>query len=125
MAGYTVSSVTSGKYARQVTVAASGPQGAEGPTGPAGAGVPTGGSSGQILVKTSDSSYATAWVDPESIENVAMSELTDVDVSSLTDGQVLVYDQSTSSWVPTSPANLPQSTEGLSGIIEGGSASSF
>jgi hypothetical protein len=37
MAGYTVSSVTSGKYARQVSVAASGPQGAQGPTGPAGA----------------------------------------------------------------------------------------
>lgn len=36
MAGYTVSSVTSGKYARQVSVAASGPQGAQGPTGPAG-----------------------------------------------------------------------------------------
>lgn len=37
MAGYTVSSVTSGRYARQITVAASGPQGAQGPTGPAGA----------------------------------------------------------------------------------------
>jgi len=37
MAGYTVSSVTSGKYARQVSVAASGPQGAQGPIGPAGA----------------------------------------------------------------------------------------
>ncbi len=36
MAGYTVSSVTSGKYARQISVAASGPQGAQGPTGPAG-----------------------------------------------------------------------------------------
>lgn len=39
MAGYTVSSVTSGKYARQISVAASGPQGAQGPTGPTG---PTG-----------------------------------------------------------------------------------
>ena len=36
MAGYTVSSVTSGKYARQISVAASGPQGAQGPTGPIG-----------------------------------------------------------------------------------------
>lgn len=45
MAGYTVSSVTSGRYARQITVAASGPQGAAGPagaTGPAGAAGPTG-----------------------------------------------------------------------------------
>lgn len=36
MAGYTVSSVTTGKYARQVSVAASGPQGAQGPAGPRG-----------------------------------------------------------------------------------------
>ena len=36
MAGYTVSSVTTGKYARQISVAASGPQGAQGPTGPTG-----------------------------------------------------------------------------------------
>ncbi len=42
MAGYTVSSVTSGKYARQISVAASGPQGAQGPTGPAGAAGATG-----------------------------------------------------------------------------------
>jgi len=42
MAGYTVSSVTSGRYARQITVAASGPQGAQGPTGPAGAAGATG-----------------------------------------------------------------------------------
>lgn len=42
MAGYTVSSVTSGKYARQITVAASGPQGAQGPAGPAGVAGPVG-----------------------------------------------------------------------------------
>ncbi len=42
MAGYTVSSVTSGKYARQISVAASGPQGAQGPTGPAGSAGATG-----------------------------------------------------------------------------------
>ena len=42
MAGYTVSSVTSGRYARQITVAAAGPQGAQGPTGPAGAAGPQG-----------------------------------------------------------------------------------
>ena len=37
MAGYTVSSVTSGRYARQITVAASGPQCAQGPAGATGA----------------------------------------------------------------------------------------
>jgi hypothetical protein len=42
MAGYTVSTVTSGRYARQITVAAAGPQGAQGPVGPAGAAGPQG-----------------------------------------------------------------------------------
>ena len=99
--------------------------GATGPTGAAGQGVPTGGLTGQILRKTSNANYATEWVDPESVQDVALSELTDVDLGSLTDGQVLVYDQTTSSWIPTSPEDLPQSTGTLSGTIEGGSASTF
>jgi hypothetical protein len=39
-------------------------QGPPGPTGPAGPGVPTGGSSGQVLTKTSATDYATAWQTP-------------------------------------------------------------
>ena len=99
-----------------------GPTGAQGEVGP---GVPAGGLVGQILRKISDSDYETEWVDPEAIENVALNELTDVNLSTLTDGQVLVYEESTNSWLPVSPEDLPQSTQTLSGTIEGGSASTF
>jgi hypothetical protein len=111
-----------------ILVAPIGDVGAVGPTGPAGAagqGVPTGGLTGQILRKTSNANYATEWVDPESVQDVALNELTDVDLTSLTDGQVLVYDQATNAWLPVSPEDLPQSTDNLSGTIEGGSASTF
>jgi hypothetical protein len=43
---------------------ADGADGAAGPTGPAGPGVPTGGTTGQVLTKTSSSDYATAWQTP-------------------------------------------------------------
>lgn len=55
-----------------------GPTGATGPAGPAGAdgvdgvdgangfGVPTGGTTGQILAKTSNSDYVTGWIDAPS-----------------------------------------------------------
>lgn len=127
---YIGGSVLSWTYNEQVDILVTpigdaGAVGATGPTGAAGQGVPTGGSTGQILRKTSNANYATEWVDPETVQDVALNELTDVDLSELTDGQVLVYEESTSSWIPTSPANLPQSTQSLSGIIEGGSASTF
>lgn len=96
-----------------------------GATGPAGQGVPTGGLTGQILRKTSDSNYATEWVDPEAVQDVSLSELTDVDLTLLTDGQVLIYNQENNEWIPVSPATLPQSTSSLSGTIDGGSASTF
>jgi hypothetical protein len=38
-----------------------GPAGPTGATGPAGPGVPTGGTTGQVLAKTSSADYATAW----------------------------------------------------------------
>ncbi len=117
-------------YGELVDIAVSpiGDRGDIGPTGPqgvAGPGVPAGGLSGQILRKTSNSDYATEWVDPESVQDVSLTELTDVDLSSLSDGQVLVYDEETGTWIPTSPESLPQSTGALSGTIEGGSASTF
>jgi hypothetical protein len=43
---------------------APGPAGATGPSGPAGPGLPNGGSTGQIIIKTSDTDYATAWYVP-------------------------------------------------------------
>jgi hypothetical protein len=48
-----------------ISIVAEGPQGPEGdvgPTGPAGIGVPVGGTTGQVLAKTSATNYATAWV---------------------------------------------------------------
>lgn len=111
-----------------VLVAPIGDKGLTGPTGPQGipgVGVPSGGTTGQLLRKTSNSDYATEWVDAESVQDVALSELTDVDLSSLANGYVLIYDEETSSWIPTSPESLPQSTGALSGTIEGGSASTF
>jgi hypothetical protein len=102
-----------------------GPQGATGPVGPVGPGVPAGGVAGQILRKASNSDYATEWVSSEAIQNVQLSELTDVNISSLSNGQVLIYDQTTGFWLPVSPETLPQSTQSLSGIIEGGSANTF
>lgn len=99
-----------------------GPTGAQGEVGP---GVPAGGLVGQILRKIGELDYQTEWVDPEAVQDVALNELTDVNLSTLTDGQVLVYEESTNSWIPVSPENLPQSGQTLSGTIEGGSASTF
>lgn len=43
-----------------------GPQGPTGATGPPGLGVPAGGTTGQVLNKTSNADYATAWANPPS-----------------------------------------------------------
>lgn len=40
-----------------------GPKGPAGPQGPAGQGIPTGGTTGQVLVKNSDTDYDTSWAD--------------------------------------------------------------
>lgn len=127
---YIGGSVLSWTYNEQVDIlvtpiADRGDVGPTGPVGPAGPGVPAGGLVGQILRKIGELDYQTEWVDPESVQDVALNELTDVDLSSLTDGQVLVYEQSTNKWIPTFPETLPQSSESLSGTIEGGSASTF
>jgi hypothetical protein len=48
-------------------IGAVGPTGPTGPTGAAGVGVPTGGLTGQLLVKSNNSNYATEWVSPENL----------------------------------------------------------
>lgn len=48
----------------QVTVIASNIPGPVGPTGADGVGVPAGGTTGQVLEKTSNTDYATQWVTP-------------------------------------------------------------
>lgn len=108
-----------------VPIGNAGSVGPVGPTGPQGMGIPAGGIAGQVLKKSAGSDYVTEWVDPETLQDVSLSELTDVNTSTLADGQVLVYDQETSTWIPVSPESLPQSSGTLSGTIEGGSASSF
>lgn len=99
-----------------------GPTGPQGDTGP---GVPTGGLSGQILRKTSDSDYATEWVDPEAVQDVSINELTDVTLTDLGNAQVLVYDEVTSRWVNRPTADLEISASNISGTIVGGDASDF
>ncbi len=127
---YIGGTVLSWSYNEQIDVLVApvgdkGAAGLVGPTGPSGQGVPTGGLTGQILRKTSNSDYATDWVDPESVQDVALNELTDVNLTTLADGQILVYNQGSDSWLPVDPEDLPQSTNNLSGTIEGGSASTF
>jgi hypothetical protein len=45
-----------------------GPAGPTGPTGPTGPGVPVGGTTGQVLAKSSGTDYATQWVAPSGLE---------------------------------------------------------
>lgn len=100
-----------------------GPTGAQGEVGP---GVPSGGLAGQILRKTADSDYATEWVDPNEVESVAVSELTDVTLTDLSgNAQVLVYDDLLAKWVNRSTTELPVSGTQIQGTIVGGSASSL
>lgn len=127
---YISGTVLSWTYNEQVDILVSpiGDQGLVGPTGPTGAqgiGIPSGGTAGQILKKASGSDYVTEWVDPASVQEVALNELTDVNISEISDGQILIYEESTNTWIPVSPESLPQSTGTLSGTIEGGSASTF
>jgi hypothetical protein len=126
---YIGGTVLSWTYNEQVDVLVTpigntGEVGPTGPTGPAGLGLPSGGTTGQILRKSSNSNYTTEWVDPASVQEVALNQLIDVNLDALTDGYVLIYDEDSNTWIPVSPASLPQSTGTLSGIIEGGSASS-
>jgi len=53
-----------GVYTSQGPAGPPGLTGATGATGPAGPGVPTGGTTGQALVKTSGTDFATAWATP-------------------------------------------------------------
>ena len=53
----------------QVTYTQVGPTGATGPQGPAGQGVPVGGTTGQVLEKSSNTDYATQWATRPKIIN--------------------------------------------------------
>ncbi len=55
--------VVAGSKGEQGPQGPTGPQGEVGPKGDPGEGVPAGGTSGQVLAKTSDADYDTQWVD--------------------------------------------------------------
>lgn len=97
-----------------------GVQGPTGPQGEVGPGVPAGGLAGQVLKKVGTADYETEWVDA-SIDESAVSNLVDVELSYLNGGQVLAWDAPTARWVNQTPQI---SAENISGIIIGGSATS-
>jgi hypothetical protein len=98
-----------------------GPTGAQGEVGP---GIPAGGLDGQVLKKVGTNDYETQWVDP-SIDESAVSNLVDVELTNLGNAQVLVYDELTSKWVNRPTTELSVSASQISGTIVGGSASTF
>lgn len=71
----------------QGTQGTQGPAGATGATGAAGVGVPAGGTTGQVLAKTSGTNYATAWATPTGgggtprITTVSLASTTNVALS--------------------------------------------
>lgn len=67
-----------------------GQDGAPGAQGAPGVGVPAGGSTGQVLAKSSGSDYVTEWVN-QSGGASALGDLTDVTISSPSSGHVLSY----------------------------------
>jgi hypothetical protein len=71
-----------------------GADGTIGSDGSDGVGVPVGGNTGQALVKSSNTDYATEWADFSS----SLSGLTDISISSPTESQALLYNSSTSNW---------------------------
>jgi hypothetical protein len=75
-----------------------GPQGETGPQGDPGQGLSDGGTTGQFLIKTSDTDYDTEWT--TLTVSTTLDELTDVDTSGVADGQTLIYDQENSQWIP-------------------------
>ena len=90
-----------------------GPAGATGATGPAGPGVPTGGTTGQVLTKTSATDFATNWQTPAGGASVTISDTAPVapvagnlwwksDIGQL---QIYYTDPTPNSyWVPAAPA---------------------
>jgi len=55
-----------------------------------------GGTTGQVLSKASDTDYDVAWTDI----STELSSLDDVDVTGLADGNALIYDSGTLTWIP-------------------------
>lgn len=68
-----------------------------------------GGTTGQALVKSSGTDYDIEWTTLE----YSLSDITDVNLSGLTDKDMLIYDSGTSKWIrrPAGPRVFVQATE--------------
>jgi hypothetical protein len=71
-----------------------GEKGDKGDTGDTGPGVAAGGTQGQVLFKNSATDFDTVWDDPVA----SIAALTDVDLTGLDDGFVLIYDDASGNW---------------------------
>jgi hypothetical protein len=101
-----------------------GPTGATGATGPAGPGVPTGGTTGQVLEKTSSTDYATAWATPSGGAVAHLDDIGDVAAPSPSDEDVVYWDAGTSSW-KSRQAVLQNKAVAKGDLIAAPSAGSF
>lgn len=63
-----------------------------------GVGVPTGGTTGQVMTKSSDTDYDTEWTTPSGGAST-LAELTDTNISNPSNNQFLRYNRSTGKWV--------------------------
>jgi hypothetical protein len=77
-----------------------------GPQGVPGPGIITSGSTNQVLSKASNSNFDMYW------QTLALSGMSDVDVSSKTDGSVLVYDGGSQKFVADSSFTSLSLTDG-------------
>lgn len=97
------------------------------PTTGGAAGVPVGGTTGQVLAKNSGDDYDTEWIDI----STNLSGLTDVDLGTLVDKDILQYDAINEVWV-NGPAPITSTIDGgdpqsiyTGDAIDGGDVSSF
>ena len=86
-----------------------------GTDGEDGEGVPEGGTTGQILKKKSGTDYDTEWVDPAG-ETASLDGLSDVNIGTLTDGDVLKYDAASGKWVNGAGAAVDVSMSDLDDV---------
>ena len=72
-------------------------------------GIPAGGATGQVLTKIDGDDYNTEWQDNTSYS--AISELTDVSISNLLSGDILMYNSESSFWESSPLAQVLYSEE--------------
>ena len=76
-------------------------KGQAGTNGTNGQGVPASGSTGQILSKIDNTNYNTQWINPPSAGSGSLVSLTDVNIPSPLNGQILTYSSGSLKWVAT------------------------